>query len=244
MFAFIYVGAYEQIRRSGFLSLPHRTTLNKCTGLTTIGTGFNSDIIKHMYDDVKFTELKEFEKHIILLSDEMKIKSGLLYSKSSGTIIGFTELGDINEELNEFDRAINGVNQEKKLASHVLCVMARGLFKHINYPLGYLSSCGFDSAQLLPVLWHATGILEMAGFKVNAMVSDGASPNRKFHRLHQVVDGSNQSNDVVIYWVWNHYDKSRKIYFFCDIAYLMKTLRNNLENSHGHNNTRQLKVSF
>ena len=47
-------------------------------------------MIKHMYDDVKFTELKEFEKHIILLFDEMKIKSGLVYSKPSGTIIGFT----------------------------------------------------------------------------------------------------------------------------------------------------------
>ena len=167
---------YEQIRRSGFLSLPHRTTLNKYTGFTTIGTGFNPDIIKHIYDDVKLEELKKFEKHIILLFHEMKIKSELVYSKSSGTISGLMELGDINEELNEFDRAINGFNQEKKLAPHVLCVMARGLFKHINYPLGYFSSCGFDSAQLFPVLWHATGILKMAGFKVDAMVSDGASP--------------------------------------------------------------------
>ena len=129
-----------------------------------------------MYDDIKFTELKEFEKHIILLFDEIKIKSGLVYSKSSWSIIVFTKLGDINEELNEFDRAINGVNQEKKLASHVLCVMARGLLRHINYLLGYFSSCGFDSAQLFPVLWHATGILEMTVFKVDAMVSDGASP--------------------------------------------------------------------
>ena len=29
-----------------------------------------------MYDDVKFTELKEFEKHIILLFDEMKKNLG------------------------------------------------------------------------------------------------------------------------------------------------------------------------
>ena len=81
--AFIYVGAYEQIRRSSFLRLPHRTTLNKYTGFTKIGTGFDPDIIKHVYDDVKLEELKEFEKHIILLFDEMKIKSGLVYSKSS-----------------------------------------------------------------------------------------------------------------------------------------------------------------
>ena len=189
---------YEQIRRSGFLSLPHRTTLNRYTGFTRIGTGFNPDIIKHIYDDVKLEELKKFEKHIILLFHEMKIKSGLVYSKSSGTISGLMELGDINEELNEFDRAINGFNQEKKLAPHVLCVMARGLFKHINYPLGYFSSCGFDSAQLFPVLWHATGILEMTGFKFDAMVSDGVSPNQRFYWLHQLADGSNLSNDCLL----------------------------------------------
>ena len=129
----------------------------------------------------------------------MKIKSGLVYSKSSGTIIAFTELGDINEELNEFDRAINGANQEKKLASHVLRVMARGSFKHINYPLGYFSLCGSDSTQFFAVLWHATGILEMAGFKVDAMVSDGASPNRRFYWLHQLAHGFNLSNDGVVY---------------------------------------------
>ena len=136
MFVFIYVGAYQQVRRRGLLSLPLRTTLNKYTGFTTRGTGFNPNTIKHMYDNVEFTELKEFEKHIILLFDEMKIKSGLMYGKSSVTVVGFAELANINEELNEFDRAVNGVNQEKKLASHVLFVMARGLFKHINYLLG------------------------------------------------------------------------------------------------------------
>ena len=65
---------------------------------------------------------------MILLFDEMKIKSLLVYSKSSGTIIEFTELGDINEQLNKFDCAINDFNQEKKLASRVLRVTARELF--------------------------------------------------------------------------------------------------------------------
>ena len=98
----------------------------------------------------------------------MKIKSGLVYSQSSGTIIDFVELGDINEELNELDRVMNGVHQEKKLVSHVLCVMAREDFPNINYPLGYFSLCSFDSAQRFPVLCHATGTLETARFKACA----------------------------------------------------------------------------
>ena len=55
------------------LSVSHtRTTLNKYTGFTTIGIGFNPDMIKHKYDGVKFTKLKDFVKHINLLFGEMK----------------------------------------------------------------------------------------------------------------------------------------------------------------------------
>ena len=84
---------------------------------------------------------------IILLFDEMKIKSGLVYSKSSWT--GFTDLG----ELNEFERAINGVNQEQKLESHVLFVMAEGLFKSI---ILLVTSALVD--LIVPNLFHFCGI--------------------------------------------------------------------------------------
>ena len=82
----------------------------------------------------------------------MKIKSGLVYSKSSGKLVRFTELRDINEKLNQFERTVSGERVPKKLAIHVLCILARGLVKHINYPIRYFSSDGFDSDQLYPVL--------------------------------------------------------------------------------------------
>ena len=43
----------------------------------------------------------------------------------------------------------------------------------------------------------------MVGFKVDALVSDWASPNRRFHRIHKLADGSNLSEDGVVYWMWN-----------------------------------------
>ena len=107
--------------------------------------GFSPDIIKQLRDDVSFEQLKTYEKHLNLLFDEMKIKSGLVYNKPSGTMVGFTELGDINEELNQFERTVSGEVVPTRLATHVLCIMARGLVKHINYPIGYFSSCQFDS---------------------------------------------------------------------------------------------------
>ena len=90
---------------------------------------------------------KACEKHLILLFDEMKIKSSLVYSKSSGKLVGFTELGEVNEKLNQFERTVSGEKVSKRLATHVLCIMPRGLVKHINCPIGYFSSCRFDSDQ-------------------------------------------------------------------------------------------------
>jgi len=235
-------GAYEHLRRSGFIELPHRTTLNKYTGFTDIGTGFNPDILSRLRTDVKYDELKEYAKETILLFDEMKIKSSLVYSKNTGKLIGFTELGDINEELDEFSRKVTG-KETKQLATHVLCIMARSLLGHYSYPIAYFSSCGFSSDQLFPVIWQSVRVLESIGFRVSAMVSDGASPNRRFFRLHEFVDGSNKSLDGVVYWWWNRFDTTRKIYFFSDVPHLMKTLRNNFENSHGHNKTRNLMLS-
>ena len=238
------LGAYEQLRKSGFLELPHCKTLNQYTSFTSSGAGFSPDIIKRLYDDLKVSTLQRYAKQTILLFDEIKIKSGLVYSKSTGCIVGFTELGDINEELNEFERTFqNSSTRSKELATYVICFMARGLLKRFSYPVGYFSSRGFTSDQLFPVTWRAIRILEAIGLEVVAVVCDGATPNRRFFRTHAIENGLNMSEEGVVYWVTNRYDLSRKIFFFSDPPHLIKTIRNNFENSGGQNYTRNLMVS-
>ena len=86
----LILGAYEELRKSRFLGLPHRTTLNRYTSFTSSGAGFNLDIIKRLYGDLKVSILQRYEKQAILLLDEIKTKSGLEYSKSTGCIAGST----------------------------------------------------------------------------------------------------------------------------------------------------------
>lgn len=38
-----------------------------------------------------------------LLFDEMKIKSGLVFRRSTGRLVGFIDLGDVNNELDDFN---------------------------------------------------------------------------------------------------------------------------------------------
>ena len=98
----------------------------------------------------------------------------------------------------------------------------------------------FDSYQLYLCVWEAVRILESVGFKARELRSEAAT--RKFYRMHLHFDKNNQK-DGVTYWTWNRYAPNRKLYFFSDLPHLVKTLRNNWENSHGHLNTRNLVVS-
>ena len=69
----------------------------------------------------------------------------------------------------------------------------------------------FDSVQLFLIVWQAIHILETVRFQVAAMACDEASPNRQFHRIHELAVGENKSLDGVVYWIHNIFDKRHKI---------------------------------
>ncbi|CAG2191543.1 unnamed protein product [Mytilus edulis] len=71
---------------------------------------------------------------------------------------------------------------------------------------------------------------------LTALVCDGATPNRKFYRIH----GQNQD---LCYFTNNEYGDEINLYFICDAPHLMKTTRNNFENSGWNNKTRNLMLN-
>ena len=173
--------------------------------------------------------------NVNLLFDEIKIKSGLAYKRSSGKIIGFTEMGDLNEEISKLTKDCEKDEVEKAFSTYVNVFMVRGICSSLCYPFGYHAGLGFTVVQLFPLVWEATRVLECIGSKVCAWVCNGASPNRKFFKINGVEEN---------YWTWNIFDMPRKIYFISDVPHLLKTTRNNLENSHGNHNSRNLHVRY
>lgn len=200
-----------------------------------------------MYDDLGLDSLPEDHRICSILFDEMKIRSGLVFSSKTGRLIGFTELGQLNEELQGFEESVSKNKKEsREMATHVLSVMARGLLKHFTYPICYFATVTADADQLFNILWEGVRVLEAIGIKVLAFICDGASQNRRFFSLHKFSDGSNVSVDGVVYWCFNRFDpnKERKIYFLSDPPHLMKTLRNNIEKSDRYSSSRHLMASF
>ena len=203
-------------------------TLNKYSNFTQPQTGFNPDILKELVLDGGLEKLPEYKKNVVICYDEMKIKSNLVYSRTSGKMVGFTEMGNINGEFKTFqeklERQQSAEKLDRELASHVIVFMVRDIFSNLSHPFAFFESTGFTASQLYPCTIEATKVLTCLGFHVRAYVSGGASPNQKFYKIIS-------PEDEVYYWTWNIFETGQKIYLFSDVPHLLKTTRNCLENS-------------
>lgn len=80
--------------------LPHVNTLKKLTSFTEPKSGFIKDVILRMIEECDLKD--DWRRNVALMFDEMKIKSDLVFNRSTGKLDGFTDMGDINEEPREF----------------------------------------------------------------------------------------------------------------------------------------------
>ena len=104
----------------------------------------------------------------------MRIKSNLVYSKFTGRLVAFTEMGSINDEFRKFQDSVesqnSGNNIEREFASYVLVYKGRGIFSNFCYPFAYFASTGFTTVQLYPRKIEATKVLISLGFSVRPYV--------------------------------------------------------------------------
>ena len=122
-------------KKLGFLKLPHVNTLKRYTKFTATGPGFNPDIIKKLVEDASISSLKDYQKNVSLIFDEMQIKADLLYRCSTEKLIGFTTMGDIDEEfprlnenlcLEDDEDLSTTTNYQRDIATYVIVYMVRG----------------------------------------------------------------------------------------------------------------------
>ena len=163
--------------------------------------------------------------------DEMKIQSNLVFDKVSGELIGFVDLGD---PMTNFAT----LTDEDHIATNALAFLVRGLCTDLKHSIAYFFTGNVTSFQIMPLFWRTVAVLEVSlNLHVFAAVNDGASPNRKFFRLHSKLS---QGLDCdVVYKTPNIFAPSQFIFIFADSPHLMKSARNCLHNS-GSGNRRRL----
>ena len=112
--------------------------------------------------------LEEWQKSVILLLDEMHIKENLVYEKHTGTLIGFTYLGEVNEHLLKFEHEVNKISpDDKPLAKSMMTFMVQGLFTSLQFPYAQFPCASISGELLFDPFWEAVYRLERCGFKVS-----------------------------------------------------------------------------
>ena len=217
-------GAYETLRKSGVISLPTTRTLRDYRHFSShCQTGFTSTSDHQLLELIKQRRPSHLARYVFLLIDEMYIKEGLVYEKSTGALIGFSDLGGVIQQLNEHENLVAGNGWRfRQLAKTMMVIMVRGVFTDIAFPYAQFPMASPKGSDLFPLIWRAVDRLECNNVKVLGVTCDGASINRRMLKLH---------GDTYSYKTANVYSgDSRPLLFFIDPPHLLKTIRNGFAN--------------
>ncbi len=154
-------------------------------------------------------------RYVVLIMDEMHIKEDLVYDKHNGTLIGFTNLGETNNHLLQFQSSLSGDTFPQSLAKTMLVIMVRGLFSKLKFPYAQFSCATLSGDLLVGPVWEAISRLERQGLRVLALTCDGASTSRRMWKMHG--QGSEKGSEKM-YKVNNIFatEAVRPLYFISD----------------------------
>ncbi len=161
-------GAYELLRESGCLKLPSQRTLRDYTYYVKAKVGFSGDVDQMLNQAAKASSTsEELAQYVLLLVDEMHIREDLVYDKYSRELIGFTNLGEINQHLLAFERTLSEeAASDGPLANSMTMFMVRGLFTKLQFAYAQFPCNSVSGDLLYDPFWEAVYRMERCGLKV------------------------------------------------------------------------------
>ena len=213
-------GCYATLRDSGVITLPSERTLRDYRHCFTADFGFSASSDHQLFEAVKSQTPSHLSKYVTIVMDEMYIKAGLVFNKASGALVGFHDLGDVNNLFGDMERDLKNPNSRRPLAKVMLVFMIRGLFTPMKFPYIQFAAASTKGATLFPLFRQVVFRLTRLGLRVVAVTCDGASDNRRLFSLHDITC-------KMVYKTRNVYCKDKStIFFFSDPPHLIKTIRN------------------
>ena len=156
--------AHETLRQS---SLPSQRTLRDYSNAVKAVPGFSNDV-DHQLKEAAQVSTSKWEKLVVLLFDEMYTKEDLVYEKHEGILVGFMDLGSVNDHLLAFEHSLDAdTNESTTLAKSVMTFMVRGLFTSLRYPYVHFLCSSVTGDLLFQPFWEAVYRLERMGLKVS-----------------------------------------------------------------------------
>ena len=160
-------------------------------------------------------------KYVGLVLDEMYVKEGLYFNKHTGELIGYSDLGEINNVLADYEQRLNASDTTpRSLGKCMLMFMVRGLFTPLKFPYVQFVAASTKGADVFPLVRQAVKHLTRLGLIVTTITCDGASDNRRmFLMFNSKADLSYKTINVFGL-------EKREVFFISNPPHLLKTIRN------------------
>ena len=96
---------------------------------------FSTSTDLQLLELVKQQQPKSLSNYVTVVLDQIYIKKGLVYNKWSGALIGYTDLGEVTNLLDDAEgQATQDESHLRPLAKCMLVFMIRGLFTSLKFP--------------------------------------------------------------------------------------------------------------
>ena len=149
-------GAYSTLRNSGVIVLPSERTLRDYRHFASSTPGFSKDVDLQLLDLVKVQEPADLANYVSVIIDEMYIKEGLVFDKHTGSLTGFTDLGDVCNLLPEYEQQQSGdgsMTFHRPVAKCMVIFMVWGLLTSLKFAYAQFPSTNTKGCDLFVLLW-------------------------------------------------------------------------------------------
>lgn len=224
---------------SGMITLPSGKALfNFSQVLFKIKNSFQKADVRCFQDKPHLKSCNFSESYYIVLLDEIDVIDNLVYQKSNNELIGFVKLSDVKSEMDKIEEFIvaDKCLDHRPIPSYSMLVyMVKGISNNVREVVGLLDAENDSPQKVYDATWDVISTLEQNNFKVIGFVSNGSSKAKSnFIDLHSGI----HLDCGQVYATKNIAAKDRLVYFFTDMWYLLRQIRNCFEES-GSNGVNQ-----
>ena len=90
-----------------------------------------------------------------------------MYDKYTGNLIGYTDLGEVNNHLLAFQQMVESdASEPAQPAKSILAFMVKGLFTGLKFPYVHFSCTKLTGDSLFQLFWEVVRKLEKIGLRV------------------------------------------------------------------------------
>ena len=101
---------------------------------------------------------------------------------TTGCILGFADLGYLNNHLLAYEKFIEEGKEKETVAKSMMVIMVGGLFSKLQFAYAQFPCATVCGYHMYDILWEAVEHLKRCGFRVIACTCDGLSVNRNFFK--------------------------------------------------------------